>query len=97
LYADDDSINSDALWILANISLKAEDDILMAIASGDTLPKVIRSIDVDNRGVLFVPALKAMSSLTALNDQYVLDKILYEGLLKKLYDFLCYREKLSLC
>jgi hypothetical protein len=71
---------------------------LQAIASGDTLPKIVKSMEFEYpKGFIYVPAAKAMSSLSAINDTFVMDKIIYEGVLKKLFDFLCDREKVSGC
>lgn len=88
MIVNDDEILSDCLWGLCYLTAREDEFSIAKVAGGETLPRIIEQMDITKSPTLFVPALKIIANIVSTNDEFILDKAVFEGVLGKLMVYL---------
>lgn len=81
---EDEEIVSDCLWGLSYLTSSQEDEVIKIVASGESLPRIIEHLDTSKGATIYVPALRTIAQLMVTDDEYIIDKAIFEGLIGKL-------------
>jgi hypothetical protein len=87
LFTETLQIVTDCLWGLSYLSNTQDDKLITSIASGEVLPKVISNLDVNNELCLSVPAIRTIANISTCDDNFVIEKAIFEGVIPRLLTY----------
>jgi hypothetical protein len=85
-----DNIKSDSCWLynylFENIDAEEFSDIINQTAAPATLASLVSALDEDDLNIKF-PAARATANLLALDNEQIVDRLLFHGLVDKFVKF----------
>lgn len=83
MFTEDSDIISDCLWTISYIADTSDDEIIDYVSQGDTIARLIDQLSATDI-TLYVPALRSVGNILTTNDQRVIERCIWHGVIDKL-------------